>query len=199
LASRGLDLAFYPAALRHHPALDYWTEVGDKPAKIGIYPAMLAQVTSPTGEIVGLHRIYLTPEGRKAVPRPPVTGEALDAKKLLTAYEGAMRGASVRLFEPESVALAVTEGIETALAVRLGSGLPCWAAVSAWGLENVAIPENVADVHIMADNDISGTGQRAAERLAKRLHGEARRVRIHTPSTPGTDWLDVYNSKEAAA
>lgn len=199
LTNRGLELASYPVVLRHHPALDYWTAVSDKPVRLGTFPAMLAKVTNSAGKVVGLHRIYLTKEGSKASPLHPVTSETLDAKKLLTVNEGAMRGAAVRLYEPENLALAVTEGIETALAARLGSGLPCWAAVSAWGLENVALPENVTDVHIMADNDISGTGQRAAERLAKRLLGEGRRVRVHTPSTPDTDWLDVYQQRPEAA
>ncbi|MDN0076008.1 toprim domain-containing protein [Crenobacter sp. SG2303] len=160
---------------------------------------MLAAVTSPAGELVALHRVYLTPDGRKAHPVDPATGEALDAKKLLTAREGAMRGAAVRLYEPEGGMLALAEGIETAIAVRLGSGLPCWAMVSAWGLEHTALPESATDVHIMADHDVSGTGQNAAKKLAKRLLDEAWRVRIHTPSVPGTDWLDVYQSRQQEA
>ncbi|MDN0085425.1 toprim domain-containing protein [Crenobacter sp. SG2305] len=192
LANRGLVLDTMQAALRCHPALGYWHDG----RRLGTFPALLAKVTSPTGEVVALHRIYLTPDGRKAHPADPATGELLDAKKLLTAREGAMRGAAIRLYEPDGGTLALAEGIETALAVRLGSSLPCWATVSAWGLANAVLPESVADVHIMADNDVSGTGQQAAKKLAKRLLDEARRVRLHIPTTPDTDWLDALNERQ---
>jgi len=199
LAGRGLVLGSYPAALRHHPALPYWTEVAGKPVCLGSFPALLAEVTSPAGERVGLHRVYLTPGGRKASMTHPTTGEVLDAKKLLTAYEGAMRGAAVRLYEPEGGALALAEGIETALAVRLGSGLPVWACVSAWGLANTVLSESVTDVWVFGDNDASGTGQQAADTLARRLIDEARQVRVVTPELAGTDWLDVYQSRQEEA
>ncbi|MCW3480026.1 toprim domain-containing protein [Neisseriaceae bacterium JH1-16] len=196
LAERGLDLSTYPDALRHHPAMPYWCEVAGKPVCLGNFPAMLAEVTAPDGSRVALHRVYLSPDGHKASLVHPTTGEPLDAKKLLTAHEGAMRGAAVRLYEPEGGGLALAEGIETALAVRLGSGLPCWAAVSAWGLENAALPESVTGVYIMADHDVSGTGQKAADTLARRLIGEARQVRVVIPEQAGTDWLDVYQSRQ---
>ncbi|MDN0074022.1 toprim domain-containing protein [Crenobacter sp. SG2303] len=192
LASRGLVLDAIPAVLRCHPALGYWREG----QRLGTFSALLAQVTSPSGEVVGLHRIYLTPDGHKARPTDPETGELLDAKKLLTAREGAMRGAAIRLYEPRNGEMAVCEGPETALGVWLGSGLPVWSCVSAWGLEHVSLPESVTDIHIMADNDVSGTGQQAAKKLAKRLLDEARRIRLLIPSTPGTDWLDVYQSRQ---
>ncbi|MCW3480579.1 toprim domain-containing protein [Neisseriaceae bacterium JH1-16] len=199
LAGRGLDLATYPTALRHHPALPYWCEVDGKPLCLGSFPAMLAEVTAPDGRRVALHRLYLTPDGHKARLVHPTTGEPLDTKKLLTAHEGAMRGAAVRLYEPEAGALAVAEGIETALAVRLGSGLPVWACVSAWGLANAALPESVTDVWAFGDHDTSGTGQKAADALARRLIGEARQVRVVLPEQAGTDWLDVYQSRQEEA
>ena len=53
-------------------------------------------------------------------------------------------------------------------------------------------------------NDVSETGQRAAQRLARRLRQEGRNVRVRIPSTAGQDWLDVLNQSttnqpEAAA
>jgi putative DNA primase/helicase len=88
--------------------------------------------------------------------------------------------------------------LETALAVHLGSGLPVWACVSAGGLERIALPENVRDVFIFADHDASQTGQRAAERLARRLQLAGRFVRTRKPAQPGTDWLDVYTQSQQA-
>lgn len=198
LQGRGLMLGAHPAALRHHPALPYWAEVDDKPTLLITTPAMLAIVTSPAGALVGVHRTYLTPDGRKAAIRHPATGKALDVKKLLTAYDGATKGAAIRLYPPRNGELAVCEGIETGLAVWLGSGLPVWPCVSAGGLERLVLPETVTDVHIMADHDISGTGQRVAQRLAQRLVNEGRRPRLHLPSAPG-DWLDVYQSHKQEA
>ncbi|BAK75341.1 putative phage DNA primase [Pseudogulbenkiania sp. NH8B] len=199
LTGRGLVLGSYPDALRHHPALPYWCEVDGQTVRLGTYPVMLAAVTSPACELVGLHRTYLTPEGQKARPIHPGTGETLDAKKLLTAFDGAMNSAAIQLYPPRNGELAVCEGIETGLAVWLGSGLPVWPCVSAWGLEHAQLPESVSDTHIMGDHDVSGTGQRAAQRLAQRLAEEGRRVRVHIPTTPGTDWLDVYQSREQEA
>lgn len=199
LAGRGLVLGSYPEALRHHPALPYWCEVDGQTVRFGTFPVMLAAVTSPAGELVGVHRTYLTPDGRKSTIVHPATGEALDVKKLLTAFDGATKGAAIRLYPPRNGELALCEGIETGLAVRLGSGLPVWPCVSAGGLERVVLPEDVTDVFIMADRDANGTGQKSAERLARRLLSEARRIRIHTPTTPGTDWLDVYQAREQEA
>ena len=48
--------------------------------------------------------------------------------------KGALRGAAVRLYEATD-RLAITEGIENALAVRLATGWPTWAATSATLLE----------------------------------------------------------------
>ena len=104
----------------------------------------------------------------------------------------------------EDSKLALTEGIETGLAVNLMTALPVWACVSAFGLEHVVLPEEAREVWIFADNDASETGQRAAQRLARRLRQEGRNVRVRIPSTAGQDWLDVLNQSttnqpEAAA
>lgn len=197
LRLRGLEMKTFPPALRSHLALPFWCTVNERPHHLADYPAMLAELTAPDGSRVGLHRVFLTQDGHKARPTHPLNGEALPCKKLLVSFEGASHGAAIHLYPPENGSLALAEGIETALASRLGSGLPTWACVSAGGLERVILPESVGDVHIMADHDASGTGQRAAQNLANRLMSEGRRVRIHIPSRPGTDWLDVYQQKMA--
>lgn len=65
--------------------------------------------------------------------------------------------------------LAVAEGIETALAVWMGSGWPCWATLFAGNLANFDVPDGVEIVAILADNDSHQAGQRAAKSLARRL------------------------------
>lgn len=184
-----------PVPLGYHPALEYW-EDGQL---LGEFPAMVAPVQDPAGQVVTLHRTYLTPQGDKAsVPKP---------RKLLTApRKGATRGGAVRLFQPtQDGVLALAEGIETALGVTLATGLPCWATISAGGLERIQLPPNVNQVLIMADKDRSGTGQRAASAAGARLMAEGRKVTISIPrhdipdQAKSLDWLDIYNRIQAGA
>jgi putative DNA primase/helicase len=147
---------------------------------------MLARLCGPDGRGVSIHSTFLTQEGLKAdVPNP---------KKLLSpATPGACAGAAVRLFEPESL-LAVAEGIETALAVHLATGLPTWSAISAGGLRTLILPPEVREVIICADHDSNGVGQAAGAYLATRLLEEGRRVRLVLPPETGTDWNDYVMS-----
>jgi putative DNA primase/helicase len=187
LANRGLLLPRYPAVLRSHPALTYWkpSDDGSAPIRCGEHPAMLAAIQQPAGRCIALHQTFLTADGRKAdVP----------SVKKWTSTSGKAGGAAIRLFEPDT-RLAITEGIETALAVQHASCLPVWAAVSAWGLENIEIPPTVQSILIAADHDDAGI--RSAQALASRLTNEGREVRLLLPSVKGADWLDVVNDYSA--
>lgn len=190
LESRGIALVDYPAALRMHPALPYWHELHGHPCKLASYPAMIAAVQSPDGLAVALHRTYLTPCGEKAAPIHPETSEMLPVKKLMVRADGLLPGAAIRLMHPETK-LAVAEGIETALAVQLIAGVPAWSCVSAYGVETVEIPDQVEEVFVAADNDASGTGQKAAQKLADRLIAQGRKATVIYPTSEGCDWLDV--------
>jgi putative DNA primase/helicase len=191
LRERGLQMASYPSSLRCHPALGYYVkEQGStKSTKVAEYPALLALVQGNDGQAITLHRTYLD-HGRKAAVR--------DAKKLLSA---GIRGAAVRLYEA-SEELAIAEGIETALALHLATGIAAWSALSAGNLERLWIPETARRVHIYADNDADASfdGQAAAYALARRLKKETktgveREVHVHVPSKPGDDWADVWLRK----
>jgi putative DNA primase/helicase len=198
LTARGLGRDVYPQALRLHPSLGYYerTHAG-KTQRVADYPAMLARVDGTEGQLVTLHRTYLG-SGRKA-PLP-------DAKKLLST---GVVGTAVRL-HPPGEELAVTEGIETALAVHMLRGVPVWAAMSAGNLERVCIPDSVSRVLIYADNDADADfdGQASAFVLARRLrkegrHGKERSVEVWIPRKLGADWADVWwavvsNMKRAA-
>ena len=158
---------------------------------------MLARIQDFQGNGVGLHRTYLSPEGGgKLQLRHPVTGELLPAKKAMPPIrKGALNGAAVRLDAPSDGRLMVAEGIETALAAGLLSGWPVWSCVSANGLSRLQLPDSVREVVIAADNDLSGTGERAAVSLARRLSLQGCRVRIIPTVQAGRDWADVL--KEA--
>lgn len=191
LRGRGLGLDTYPPALRCHPALGYFQRDGAaKSRKIAEYPAMLACVRTVDGDAVTLHRTYLH-DGRKLA--------APDAKKVLCA---GFSGAAVRLGEATDE-LALTEGIETGIAVMLSTGKPVWAALSAGNLEKILLPPAVQRVCVYGDNDADGdfTGQASAYALARRLmredaNGVQRSVRVFVPKNPGTDWADVWQQRQ---
>ena len=114
LVHRGLGrLCKVPQALRM-AAPPYFDDGRD----IGRFPVMLAAVTDPQGVMVALHRTYVSTDGWKApVPQP----------KKLSRTTGLLAGASIKLFETTIIdgklVLGVAEGIETALACTLGSGI----------------------------------------------------------------------------
>jgi Toprim domain len=190
LASRGICLPAnaWPPCLRYHAALYYHDDENDY---WGTHPAMLARVVDATGQPVSLHRTYLTAEATKATVGT--------ARKVMTpVVAGATSGGAIRLYRPGPV-LAVAEGIETALAVRLMTGLPVWAAGSAGAIGALHVPPEVELVVVCADHDadpkVLALG---AEKLAQRLVQEGRRAKILVPAQVATDWNDVLQDKTAA-
>lgn len=176
LQRRGLWQEPVPEVLRCHPRLPYRHDDG----RYTYHPALLASVQDPRGAVATIHRIYLDNSGAKA---------AVPAPKKMMRTPTTVTGAAVRLDSPSDM-LAITEGIETGLAVRRSAGVPVWAALSAGNMTNVVIPDSVRLVIICGDNDSGGTGQQAAEQLARRIRAEGRRAKILVPSTPGADWAD---------
>lgn len=183
LVHRGLGaLTKSPQALRM-AALPYF----DDGVEIGRFPVMLGAVTSPEGVLVGLHRTYISEIGQKApVPCP----------KKLSRTSGLLSGASIKLFNPVVIngrlTLGVAEGIETALACYLASGIPTWSCVSATGVKSFQWPDGLQSLVIFADNDAHGVGQSAARELAGRAAAAGLECRVLVPEIVGNDWLDVY-------
>ena len=108
----------------------------------------------------------------------------------------ALSGAAVRLYEATD-RLAITEGIENALAVRLATGWPTWAATSATLLSKVRLPASVREIAIWADHDKVGLA--AAAKLESRLTEQGRSVRVHVPPEKGMDPLDWYLAQQGVA
>lgn len=191
LSRRGLSGAELDGrVVRFHPALGYWKRNDHNEIELaGRYPAMVALVTDTEGSPVTVHRTYLTPEGCKAPVSTP--------KKLMGYPGDRLIGGAIRLFAP-GPELGIAEGIETALAVHLRTGMPVWSAVSANLLERLEPPARTSLVVVWADRDRSGTGEAAALSLHERLLERGIPVAVHLPpgtipaGTNGVDWADIW-------
>ena len=151
-----------------HPGL-----YGHERAPEGAASTMLAAIAHPlTGAFVGMHRTFLDAYGQR-----------FDKRMLGRGY------GVCRLHDPDRTAdplpgLAIAEGIETALAAWVRSGLPAWAALDAGRLARFpgdgeqavppwAMPDTEA-LTVFADHDATrpdgtgGAGQRAAAALVRR-------------------------------
>src|SRR5262249_1136059 len=133
LHQRGIALTLdnVPTVLRYHPRLTYRQEDG----RHTYHPAMLARIDNASGQAVTLHRTYLNRDRDKA--------DVPTVKKLMSpAVPGATRGGAIRLYRADET-LAVTEGIETALAVHLATALPVWSTICAGGMARLIVPAKV--------------------------------------------------------
>lgn len=198
LLNRDIDLLSLGAevldSIRYLPSAFYRNE---QTGQTETYPAMLSAVRDIKGRLVNVHRTYLTPDGMKAPVATP--------KRLMAQPEGStIVGAAVRFGMPTDV-LCIAEGVETALSVTLGTGYPCWAAITAMGMPEVMIPKSVRTVLIFADKDRTETGAKAAEKLRARLAREGKlAVIVHIPDdipdgAKGLDWNDVLQAKGVEA
>jgi putative DNA primase/helicase len=174
----------YPTTLRYHPSLE--CHHGDATT---LHPALVALFEDIDGRSAGIIRIYLTLFGTKARIENP--------KRMLSVFPGALSGTAVQLYEPLGGELAIAEGVETALAVRMLSGLPVWAAGSAAQLAKVEVPESVHTVHVCPDHD--ETGLAASRTLAKRMLAAGKAVRLALPAETGADWSDVSRKEVVGA
>lgn len=166
-----------PACLRLHRALPYWTENGEK---LGAFPALVAPLVLG-GQVVALHRTYLTADGRKAdVP----------TVKKLTGAAGPLAGACIPLHKSQRSMIGISEGIETALAAWCASGVPTVAAYSAGNLAAWQWPASAQRLVIFADNDRAG--REGADTLRARAHSAGIGCEVLTPSDEGADWCDVW-------
>lgn len=190
LQSRGLDslIPDWPS-IRYHPKMQYRNEDGKL---IGHFPAMLALVEKEN-EAITIHRTFLTEDGRKALVDSPKKMMPAPSNKLVV-------GSAIRLGNPGRV-LAVTEGIETALAVLEATGMVTWSLISATMMSQFLIPSGVEKLIIWSDLDRSFAGSFAAQKLAERAKAQGVEAVIREPKGPlpadvkSIDWLDVLNQQ----
>lgn len=195
LTRRVPGLAMVPAQIRLHARLAYYDPPavqGDKPVLVGHFAAMVVRGFNANGELVQLHKTYLTQEGQKAaVENPKKTDRGVGSNSF-----------ALRLMEPEGDTLGVCEGIETALAAHVLDGIAVWPCHAAGILANFVLPAGLRDrvkrVIIYADSDELKRGKRAgsfaAAQCADRLRREGIRTLIVRPAKVGCDMADLAAS-----
>lgn len=174
LTGRGLEVA---PGLLEHSGMTYFSEG----SPVGKFAAMIAPMVSSKGELASMHVTYL----RDGVKAP------VDAAKKVMPPAMKLAGSCVRLYRrDDSGVLAIAEGIESAIAYKLMTGIPTWAATNAMLLAQWQPPAGVSKIVIAGDNDSSYAGQEAAFMLARRLKANGLDVSVDLPAKPDTDWCD---------
>jgi hypothetical protein len=174
LRSRGIQGAI-PLALRFHPRLFHSSKT--------YHPAMVGAITVwPSKTVAGVHRTYLTADGTDKAPLSP--------NKMML---GSTKGGAVRL-SPIGTKLILAEGIETALSCFYATNIPTWSCLSTSGMMDIVVPplEITQEIIICADGD--DTGEKAAHKLAERLHRTGYGVRM-APSPQGQDFNDILRGE----
>ncbi len=192
LAARGCDLAELgrqPGALRFHPTL--WNrESGRK------WPAMVAAVTNGTGEHCATHRTWLAPDAtgtwRKAPLRAPKMSLGSVAGGCIRLWRGASRKPLAQA--PAGEAVAIAEGIETALSVAIACPeLRVLSAVSLAHMARVVLPPAIRTVIVCADNDTKPEARHALSRAVAHFQATGCVVRLAVPPV-GKDFNDTLQA-----
>ena len=168
---QGRGLTVQPINVRYAPEYGYY-EAGKC---VGKYPVMIARVQDAAGKRVSFHVTYLADVPQRKKILPP---------------DGTITGCGIYL-GPAAEHMIIGEGIETTLAGMQMHGLPGIAAISAGGMERLALPEIVKDVKILADADENFTGQKAAYTLANKLAMAGISIEVLVPAKLGTDFADM--------
>jgi hypothetical protein len=163
---RSRAITILPPLVQYHPRLwhtdNYW-------------PTMVVERTNSAGDVVALHRTFLTEDGAKA-PVDPVRKDL-----------GRSTGTAIRL-SGRAEELLIAEGIETVLSVMQTMNMPGWAAGSAWALRMLVLPPQVQRITILVDGD--DEGERAACAACARWTAEGRVVKL-ARAPRGKDFNDL--------
>lgn len=175
LESRGLEV---PPGVLEHGGMTYYSDG----SVIGKYAAMIAPMICAGGELASIHVTYLH-GGAKA---------SVDSPKKMMPPAIKLAGSCVRLYRRDDTGvIAIAEGIESAIAYKVLTGVPTWAATNATLLAQWKPPEGITRVVVAGDNDASFAGQEAAYMLARRLKSDGLDVNVDIPAVTDTDWCDV--------
>jgi len=163
LEGRGIDPALLPGWIRFDPACRYRDDDGKV---LGLFPAMIAPMIDSADpaarRILALHLTYLGPDGAGKLELRDAAGDLLTgadgkplpAKKIQASPSGG--GIEIGSPAPPARVLAVTEGIENALSVKmLRPGWMVWAAGAVGIIPDLTIPRAIDRLVFVEDGDSS--------------------------------------------
>jgi hypothetical protein len=177
--ARAISAPLEHADLRFHPACPLSPY---KPDGARTCPAMLAAIRADN-ILIGTHTTFLRADG----------GGKADMKKTRLIV-GAMGGGFILLGRVTDAAV-IGEGIESSLSASDALGLPAIAAISAGNMAKLILPETLRRVVIAFDRDVSGVGEAAAHKLARRCIFEGRDVELAPPPESFADWNDCAQAQ----
>jgi hypothetical protein len=159
---------FYPwAKLRFNPSCRLPDDMQQNLRRQAM-PALVVAINDPIGNLVAIQRIYLTELGLKAPVAKP-------KRTLGPVKEGAARFSNWRTTDT----LALTEGIEDALAYIRLTGTSTWAACGAGMVPKMILPSAITNVIIVADADEAGMN--SAREAYAAFTNQGRNVRVIRP------------------
>ena len=153
LHRRGIARVHHGSSLRYHPRC-YYRPDEHRPTET--WPAMIACVTDLVGQITGVHRTWLDPDGfdRVRLGKAPVDTPRRAMGELL--------GNAVRFGATDDDVLVAGEGIETMLSLRyVLPTLSMAAALSANHLAAIALSSSLRRLYIARDADAAGDAVQA--------------------------------------
>jgi hypothetical protein len=152
LHERGITNLRGTGSLRFHPRCYYRADELSPPET---WSAMIAAVTDLAGNLTGVHRTWLAPDGRDKAP--------VDTPRRAM---GDLLGNAVR-FGIGTEVTAAGEGIETTLSLRCAlPTMPMLAALSAAHLAAIMLPDTLRRLYVARDDDPAGDAAMAT--LTKR-------------------------------
>lgn len=177
LRSRALTLTVELAGevIRYHPTCP-WGEGATAPAMVAPFRCIR------TGEILGVHRTALTPEGRKIGRK--MFGTAAGCAIMLDAEDAISTG------------LAIGEGIESCMSAQQLGIRPVWALGSTSNIAVFPVLAGIQSLTLLEERD-SGASNRACAECGTRWHGAGRAVDMVLPKV-GSDLNDQIMQGAAA-
>jgi len=121
-------------------------------------------------------------------------GEGRRAPALVALIQDIITGEPIAIHRRELTPDAAKAGSWMALGPKSGMQLgfrPTWSVIDAGGMTAFPVLDHVRRLTIMADNDVSETGQRAAAACRARWAAAGKVVRCAMPEEPGQDFNDV--------
>lgn len=159
LRNRGITALRGDTSLRFHPRCFYRADRDDVPGALDAWPALIAAVTDDSGELTGVHRTWLLPNGDDKAP-------VATPRRAI----GDLLGHGVRFGRADDM-LAAGEGVETVLSLRtVLPTLPCVAALSAAHLAALHLPSTLRRLYIAEEADAAG--RHGADQLASRAEAQ---------------------------